>query len=325
MNPDLKKVVACIKRYKNFLITSHTNLEGDALGSELAFYRMLKKLGKGAVIINEDDLPYGYGFLPGKNSIKKFKKGMKKARFDCFVTLDCSDLKRTGEVYRMNIDNKPVLNIDHHISNGRFGDINWVEPHASSCSEMIYKLYKKLRLPLDRDTALLLYVGILTDTGSFHYPNTASFTHKAVSELLRYNLDIPQIYKNIYENVPLEDIKLLSRILPHMRISAGGKLAWFQIKRNMLKKGRLSFDLTENLLGFVRTIKDVEVAVLFKENLGVKDEIRVNLRSQGKIDVNKIASFFGGGGHKTASGATVRGKIDQVRRKVLAKIEEALR
>jgi phosphoesterase RecJ-like protein len=189
---------------------------------------------------------------------------------------------------------------------------------------MIYKLYKKLCLSLDRDTALLLYVGILTDTGSFHYPNTTSFTHKAVSELLRYNLDIIQIYKNIYENIPLADIKLLSRILPHMRISAGGKLAWFQVKRNMLKKRRLSFDLTENLLGFARTIKGVEVVVLFKENLGVKDEIRVNLRSQGKIDVNKIASLFGGGGHKTASGATVRGKIDYVRRKVLTKIKESL-
>jgi phosphoesterase RecJ-like protein len=325
MSPDLKKAAACIKKHKNFLITSHTNLEGDALGSELAFYRLLKKLGKGATIINEDDLPYGYDFLPGRNSIKKFKKGMKDISFDCFVTLDCSGLKRTGEVYRMNIDNKPILNIDHHISNERFGDINWVEPDASSCAQMVYKLYKKLRLPLDRDTALFLYTGILTDTGSFRYPNTTSSTHKAVSELLRYNIDIPEIYKNIYENIPLQDIRLLTKILPHMRISAGGRLAWFQVKRNMLKNKRLSFDLTENLLSFARTIKGVEVAVLFKENLGVKDEIRINLRSQGKIDVNKVASFFGGGGHKTASGATVQGKIDYVKRKVFAKIKESLK
>jgi len=321
---SLKKAVACIKRYKRFLITSHTNLEGDAVGSELAFYRMLKKLGKGATVINEDDLPYGYDFLPGKNNIGKFKKGMEGVKFDCFVTLDCSDLKRTGEVYRMNIDNKPILNIDHHISNEKFGDINWVEPHASSCSEMIYNLYKKLHLSFDRDTALFLYTGILADTGSFRYPNTTSSTHKAVSELLKYNLDIPKIYKNVYENIPLEDMKLLIRILPHMRLKARGRIAWFQLERNMLKKRRLSFDLTEHILSFARAIKGVEVAVLFKENLGVKDEIRLNLRSEGKIDVNKVASFFGGGGHKTASGATVRGKIDQVRRRVLAKIEEAL-
>lgn len=322
---SLKKAVACVKRYKNFLIASHMNLEGDAIGSELAFYRMLKKFGKGATIINEDDLPYGYDFLPGKNNMNKFKKGMKGVRFDCFVVLDCSDLKRTGEVYRMNTDNKPILNIDHHISNQRFGDINWVEPNASSCSEMIYKLYKKLRLPLDREAALFLYTGILTDTGSFRYPNTSSFTHKAVSELLKYELGIPQIYKHIYENIPLQDMKLLSRILPNMRIGVGGKIASFQIKQNMLKNKKVSFDLTEHILSFARAIKNVEVAVLFKENLGVKDEVRINLRSQGRADVNKIAQFFGGGGHKTASGATVSGKIDQVRRKVLAKIKESLR
>ena len=322
---SLKKVVACVKRYKNFLITAHTNLEGDALGSELAFYRLLKKLGKHATIVNEDALPYGYDFLPGKENIKKFKNNLKKQlNFDCFVALDCSDLRRTGEVYRINTDAKPILNIDHHLSNQWFGDVNWVEPHASSCSEMIYKLYKKVRLPLDRDTAILLYAGILTDTGSFHYPNTTSFTHKAVSELLKYNLDIHQIYKNIYENIPFSDMKLLSKILPQIKRCVSGKIAWFQIGEGVLKNKKLSFDLTEHILSFARAIKDVEVVALFKENLGVKDQIRVNLRSQAKVDVNKIASFFGGGGHRTASGATVHGKIDQVRRKVLAKIKESL-
>jgi len=344
----IKKAVACIKKYNNFLITAHTNLEGDALGSELAFCGLLKKMGKRAVIINEDDLPYGYDFLPGTKNIKKFsrirllrrrcgipylslidgagKKALKKhIRFDCFAALDCSDLGRTGEVYRLNADKKPVLNIDHHIGNQRFGDVNWVEPQASSCSEMIYKLYKKIRIPLDRDAAVLLYVGILTDTGSFRYSNTTSFTHKAVSELLKHVFDIPRIYKNIYENIPFSDMKLLSKILPEIRCCASGKIAWLQIERGILKNKKSSFDLTEHILGFARAIKGVEVVALFKENLGAKAEIRVNLRSQGKADVNRIASFFGGGGHRTASGATVSGRIDDVRRKVLAKIKESLR
>ncbi len=321
----LKKAVACIKRHRNFLITAHTNPEGDALGSEIAFYRLLKELGKYATIINEDDVPYGYSFLPDKFNIKRFKKNMKGIKFDCFVVLDCSDLKRTGEVYRLNLRNKPVLNIDHHISNQRFGDVNWVEPDSSSCSEMVYKLFKKLRLPLDRDTATLLYAGMLTDTGSFNYSNTTSLTHKAVSELLRHNLDIVQIHKNIYENIPFQDMKLLSKILPNIRRCAGGEIAWFQIERNMLKNKRLSFDLTEHILSFARAIKDVQVVALFKESLGVKNEIRVNLRSQGRVDVNKIASFFGGGGHKAASGATVHGEIENVRKRVLNKIQESLK
>jgi phosphoesterase RecJ-like protein len=239
------------------------------------------------------------------------------------VVLDCSYLSRTGEVYRLNSQQKPVLNIDHHISNAKFGDINWVEPATSSCSEMIYKLYKAMRIPLERDTAVLLYTGILTDTGSFRYSNTTSFTHRIVSELLKFNLDISQIYKNVYENIPFEDMQLLAKILPTIRREASGKLVWFQIKKNLLRNKKLSFDLSEHILSFGRAIKDAQVVVLFKENLGVRNEIRVNFRSQGKVDVNRIAQSFGGGGHKTASGATIYGEIEQVRRRVLAKIKQA--
>ncbi len=322
---SLKKVVACIKRNKYFLITAHTNLEGDALGAELAFCQILQKLGKIATIINEDELPYGYEFLPGADKIKKFKPDTKGIRFDCFVALDCSDLRRTGEVYRINSANKPILNIDHHISNERFGNVNWIEPNASSCSEMIYKLYKKLRLPLDRNTAIFLYTGILADTGSFRYSNTTAFTHKAVAELLEYNLDVSQIYQNIYENIPFLDMQLLSRILLKMKRQAGGRIIWFQVKKNMLKNRKFSFDLSGHILSFGRAIKGAQAVVLFKENLGAKDEVRVNFRSQGKVDVNKVAQFFGGGGHKTASGATIHGRLDEVRKKVLAKIRESLK
>lgn len=325
---SLKKSVACVKSHKSFLITSHANLEGDALGSELAFYRLLEKMGKEAVIVNEDGLAYGYEFMPDADKIKKFNQRFVDKpvgfNFDCFVVLDCSDLRRTGEVYRMNTGHKTTLNIDHHISNENFGDINWVEPNTSSCCEMIYKLYKSLGIPFDKDTATALYVGMLTDTGSFRYSNTSSFTHKAVSELLRYDLDIRSIYNNIYESTPFEDMKLLIKLLPHIRRKAQGKVIWFEVRHDMLRGKKLSFDLTDYMLTFARSIKGVEVAVLFKENLGVKDEIRVNLRSQGKVDVNKIASFFGGGGHKSASGCTIRGKIAVVRRRVLARIMKDL-
>ncbi len=322
---SLKNAVACIKNNKRFLITSHTNTEGDALGSELAFYNLLKKLGKSATIVNEDSLPYGYDFLPQKDKLVKYRDNLKKINFDCFVVLDSSDLKRTGEVYRLNSQKKPVLNIDHHISNNNFGDINWVEPAASSCSEMIYKLYKAMHLPLDRDAALLLYTGISTDTGSFRYSNVTSFTHQAVSELLKFKLNIPQIYKSIYENIPFLDMQLLARVLPGMKREAKGRIIWFQIRQDMLRKKKVSFDLSEHILSFGRAVKDAQVVVLFKENLGVANDIRMNFRSQGMVDVNKIAQFFGGGGHKTASGATVHGKLDDVRRRVLAKIKESLK
>lgn len=321
---SLKRAVECIKRNKSFLITAHTNLEGDALGSELAFYFLLKALGKHATIVNEDSLPYGYDFLPGVDKIIRYEDNLKGVKFDCFAILDCSGLKRCGEVYRINKNNKPVLNIDHHISNESFGDVNWVEPHASSCCEMIYKIYKKMGVAITKPSALCLYVGMLTDTGSFRYSNTSSFVHKAVSELIGYGLNPAEVYRNIYGSVPYEDMKILADILPKMNLRADGKLIWFEVPRKALKNKVLSFDLSESLLNFGRSVKGVEVVVLFKENFGLKNEIRINFRSQGKVDVNKIASYFGGGGHRTASACTMHTSLHEARKKVLKKIEEVI-
>jgi phosphoesterase RecJ-like protein len=322
---SLKKAVKLIRKNKRFLITTHINAEGDALGSALAFYRLVRALGKEALIVIADDIPYGYDFLPGIEKIRKFNAKVKNIPFDCFVALDCSDLGRSGSVGGLNKQKKPMLNIDHHISNDGFADVNWIEPHASSTSEMIYKLYKAMRVHFSRDTALLLYVGIMTDSGSFRYPNTTSFTHQAAAELLKYKINVTEIHKKVYENIPLADARLLSKILPTMGEEMAGKIIWFQIKRSLLSKNKISFDISDEVLGFARAIKGVEAAVLFKENLSRPDEIRVNFRSQGKIDVNRIARCFGGGGHKTASGCTIKGSLDSVRKKVLAKIKENFR
>lgn len=318
----LKKVIACIKKHNNFLITSHVNLEGDALGSELAFYRLLKKIGKKAIIVNEDSSPRTYSFLPGINKLNIFRKRFSGIDFDCLVVLDCSELARCGVVAALHKDNKPILNIDHHISNRRFGLVNWVETDVSSCSEMIYRVYKEMRIPIDKPAAMLLYTGIFTDTGSFRYSNTTARTHHIASELLGHNLDVPKIYNLVYGNIPFEDIRILLKILPTIKRSCSGKLAWFQIERRILGNERLSIDLSEHLMSFARAIKGVEVTVLFREN--PCGEVKINFRSQGKVDVNKIASFFGGGGHKTASGCTVKGKISRIREMVLAKITRSL-
>ncbi|MFH0826685.1 MAG: bifunctional oligoribonuclease/PAP phosphatase NrnA [Candidatus Omnitrophota bacterium] len=323
---SVKKVVACIKRNKNFLITSHTNLEGDALGSELAFYRLLKKLGKRATIVNQDGLPYGYDFLPGKNIIRRLKEmTASQMRFDCLAVLDCSDLGRTGEVYKLPSGHRTTLNIDHHISNRRFGNVNWVEPGYSSCCEMIYRLYKELRIGFDRETALFLYVGLLTDTGSFRYSNTTARVHEAVAELLQFHLDVSQIYRCVYKNMSFQDIKLLANILSGIKVGERGRLAWAQVRKSLLLKRKVSFDLSEEILSLMRAMKDVEVCVLFKENLKTKDQIRVNFRSQGKADVNKIAAYFGGGGHKTASGATLHGSLSTATKEVLAKVKKSFK
>jgi len=321
----LKKICASIKKFNNFLITAHTNLEGDALGAELAFYALIRKLGKQGIILNEDSIPYGHDFLPGVKIIRKLDHNSPRIKFDCLVVLDCADLKRTGGVYRLNKEEKPVLNIDHHISNQGFGDVHWVDAHASSCSEMIYRIYKQMRLPIHKPEAIAMYTGMMTDTGSFRYSNTSSFTHQAVAELLKLGINVPLIYRYVYENLALNETKLLVKLLPKINFSGQGRVAYFKLKRGMLKDGAITMDLGDQLLSFGRAIKGVEAVILFKESPAVKHQVRINLRSHGKVDVNKIAAFFGGGGHKTASGCTVHGNINQVIKNVLARIQKVLK
>lgn len=320
---SLRKIIASIKRNKTFLITTHLNLEGDALGSEIAFSRLLKKLGKKAYIVNGDRTPANYNFLPGVDKIIKFKKES-LIKFDCFVILDCANLTRCGDVRTLATEKKPILNIDHHTSNTRFASINWIESRVSSTAQMVYELYKKMGVKLDRGAALALYAGILTDTGSFRYSNTCSYTHRVVSELMQYKFDITDIYQKVYGNMSPQDMRLLLGILPKIKLDGQGRIAWFQIKKGLLGGKRIFFDISEYVLSFARSIQGIEVAVLFKENPRTKNEIKVNLRSQGAVDVNRIANFFGGGGHKTASGATLKGRLPEVRKKVLAKIKESL-
>ena len=321
----LKKICASIKKYNNFLITAHTNLEGDALGAELSFYALIRKLGKQGIILNEDGIPYGHDFLPGVKRIRKLDSKSPSIKFDCLVVLDCADLKRTGNVWKLNKEGKPILNIDHHISNRGFGDVHWVDAHASSCSEMIYQIYKQMHLAINKPEAICLYTGMMTDTGSFRYSNTSSFTHQAVAELLKLGINVALIYRYVYENLALDETKLLIKLLPKINFSADGSIAYFKLKRGMLKDGVISMDLGDQLLSFGRSIKGVEVVALFKEGIGAKNQVRINLRSHGKVDVNKIASIFGGGGHKTAAGCSLRGDINKIIKNVLASIQKALR
>lgn len=321
----LNEICRSIKKHNKFLITAHTSPEGDALGSQLGFYNLIKKLGKQAVIVSDDQLPYGYDFLPGIRHIRRLGKGSENIKFDCLVALDCADLKRTGRVYKLNSNNKPVLNIDHHISNQIFGDVNWVNAQASSCSEMIYQLYKQLRLRLDKDTALVLYTGIMTDTGSFRYSNTSSSTFQAAAELLQWGINVASVYRHTYENIPPFEAKLLLKFLSKIKFFGQGKVAVFEINSGFSKGKKTGVDLADQCLTFGRMIQGVEVVVLFKNNPKQKSQVRVNLRSQGALDVNKIAAFFKGGGHKTAAGCTVEGSFLAVRRKVIAKICQGLK
>jgi phosphoesterase RecJ-like protein len=186
---------------------------------------------------------------------------------------------------------------------------------------MIYELYKEMRIPLDTSKALCLYVGILTDTGSFHYSNTSPRTMKIAADLMQYDLEVDKIYKGIYQNIPFLDARLLTKIISDMKSDMNGKIVWFRIKKSFFKTEKTSIDLAEHVLNFGRLIKEAEVIALFREKL--EGRVRINLRSK-RCNVNRIAKAFGGGGHKNASGANIEGSLTKVEQMVIAKIKQQL-
>lgn len=323
----MKEAIEAIKKNKRFLITAHVNLEGDSLGSQLGMKEMLLGMGKEAFILDSDPVPDHYAFLPKAGEVSN--KIDDRLDFDAAIVLDCPTLNRTGKVKDFIIKKgKPIINIDHHISNEKFGDINWVEPKASSAGEMVYRLFRETGVKLTKETALSLYIAILTDTGSFNYDNTSSITHKIAGELLGYGLDPAVVSEKVYERRSIEDIKLLGLVLATLKVNKEGAVAYLEVTNDMLKQTGADITKSEGLINFPRSIDKVKVAVLFKEDTKDKNKVNVSFRSKGNgetIDVNKIAAIFGGGGHMKASGCIITGSLEEAKKKVLAKVEEVLK
>lgn len=324
---SMKEVIEAIKKNKRFLITAHINLEGDSLGSQLGMKEMLIGMGKEAFILDSDPVPEHYRFLPKAGEVSN--KIGEKIDFDAAIVLDCPTLNRTGKVKDLIIKKgKTIINIDHHISNEKFGDINWVEPHASSAGEMVYRLFRETGVKLTKEVALSLYIAILTDTGSFNYDNTSSATHEIAGELLGYGLDPALVSESVYERRSVEDIKLLGLVLATLRVNKTGTVAYLEVTNDMLKITGADIAKSEGLINFPRSIDKVKIAVLFKEDIKDKNKINVSFRSKGNgdiMDVNKIAAMFGGGGHMKASGCVISGTLEEAKKKVLLKVEEALK
>lgn len=321
---SLKKAIELIRKNKVFLITTHINPEADAIGSELALFYLLRKLRKQPFIVNESDVPSECKFMAGIDNIhiRRLSK-INLKEFDCSIFLDCSEASRAGEVG--SIVKEPTLNIDHHISNTRFAAINWVSFSSSSTSQMIYRLYKELKIAIDKDIATMLYAGMMVDTGSFRYNNTTAATHRIAGSLIEKGVSANHIYNFIFNNNSFNDIKLLGRILIGVRCALKNRICWAEIPYRLLGDRSDSSDLSEIVLGILRSIRDVELAMIFREVKGKKDYVRINFRSRTHFDCNKLASKFGGGGHKNASGATATGKLTDIKRKVVAAARQAMK
>lgn len=323
------EVIKAIKEYSRFLITSHIDLEGDAIGSELALAALLRKLGKAVDVVNASATPANYRFLPGAEKIYPLSSSRggwssqsRNPEFDAVFVVDCSGRERIGGVTNLLKEETPVINIDHHPGNSNFGRINWVEPKASSVGEMIYRLFKLTRTKLDKKDALNIYTALLTDTGSFRHANTSSMVLEIASGLLKFGLGPAKVYTQVYEQNSAQDVCVAAKISSRISLAAGKRIAWVKIKKESFKRIRGKSEILDKILDFAKSISTVKIVLLFCQLDG--RTVKISLRSKSPANVQKIAQFFGGGGHKLASGCTIKASLQEAQQKILRQAKRAL-
>ena len=309
-----------IARCKTICVAGHVRPDGDCTGSQLGLALALRNQGKKVVCWNEDRVPQKLAFLDAQNLIQPPSPGH---QFDCVIATDSASFERLGKVGKCIQNRKWLINIDHHQSNTRYGDINWVSQRESSTGELIFRLLKTTRWPITPPIADCLFTAVSTDTGSFQYPSTRPSTYHVAAELVKLGANLAKICHEVYQSYPLSRARLLKHLYDHFRLTHDDQIAYFWLKKaDYARTGADSAD-SEGLIDHLRAIEPVVVACIFEE---MNDELtRVSLRSKSQsVDVSEIASQFGGGGHPAAAGARVRGKPLAVQRRVIAALKKAL-
>jgi len=313
----LSQVVELIENRRDFAITTHIKPDGDGVGSSLGLCWLLRSLGKNAEVIVHGDVPLAYRSLPGADAIRDVSAIDRK--YDAIFVIECSDIERPGIA---GLEREFTVNIDHHSTSEHFGTINWIDSTASAVGEMIYNLCKAIGGRITKEIAECVYMALVTDTGSFHFPNTSERTLKVASELIKAGARPAQIGEAVYANYPWSRIELMRQVIATVRRDASGRVASLQQTLEM-KEVAGAVDGDNN--GFVNiplAAKEVQAAVYMRE-VGV-GRYRVSLRSKGDIDVAKVAEEFGGGGHKNAAGLSVEGDWDETEQAIIDSVRSAI-
>lgn len=316
------RIIDIINNNNTFIITSHMYPDGDSIGSQLSLGMILKNLGKKVDIMSSQPIPDVYYFLPGIEMVK-IKNDEISSEYDVGFVLDSQDPDRTGNVIRKN-KIKILINIDHHIDNSRFAEINLIDSEASATAEIIYDLILKLNKSITREVAENLYTAILTDTGSFRYSNTSPKSMRIAASLIENGVDPAKIASNIFETYKFEEIMLISEIIKQIKVNRQKDIAWISLGKDFdNRKFSYAGIESEDIIRYPRSIRGIKVAVLFRE-MG-NGEIKVSFRSKGKINVSEIASYFGGGGHLNAAGCTIKKRLNDAEELIISEIEKIVR
>lgn len=322
MNSDgdlnFNNVITEIEKAKSIYLASHVQPDGDNIGSLLALGLALKKMNKNVFMLKTDNIPKDFMFLPNIDLIKEYDE----SDIDLFIALDSSDEERLGSNKELLQKANNIINIDHHLSNTNFGDINIVDSYAAATCEIVFKLIKKMGIEIDKDIATCLFTGISTDTGSFMYENANEETHLIAAELIRIGIDKQEININIWQNKSLINTKLFIKTLETLKTYFDDKVAIVEVTRDNLRSIGASMEDSEGVVSFVRDIEGVEVSIMLKEF--EENEIKVSMRSKRYVDVSKVCSLFGGGGHKKAAGCTINSNLKEAKKDLIEALEKII-
>ena len=314
------RIVEAIKASESICVVGHVRPDGDCIGSQLGLTLALMNAGKNVTCWNQDPVPAKLAFLDPKKLIQPPEKGR---QFDCVIATDCASLERLGTAVECITERKVFINIDHHASNTRYAELNWIAAREPSTGELIFRLLKAASWPITPSISDCLFTAVSTDTGSFQYPTTTPATYHVAAELVKRGANLAKICDEVYQSYPLARVRLLRHVYNKFRLTHDNQIAYFWLKKSDYMRTGSDPSDSEGLIDHIRAIEPVVIACVFEEI--EPDLTRISLRSKSpKVDVNQIAQLFGGGGHSAAAGARIPGTPLSAQRKVIAALKKAL-
>src|SRR3954449_6627726 len=309
---DLKAIADALRQHDRFLVVTHENPDGDALGSLLAATLALRELGKDAVmyLAGQTPLPREYAFMPLEALVRERPED---ASDRVLLAVDCAKEDRIGDEALLPLA-PLVLDVDHHHDNSRFGDVNLIVANASSTGEVLRDVFAELGVELTPEIAEPLYIALVTDTGRFQYTNTTPKSLRLAAELVDAGADVHAVFQQVYESVQFAKLKLLARALERARVLEGGSIVVSYLVRTDFAEVGAAEPYSEGIIDYLRAVEGSELAALIREP--PRDEgpaRRVSLRASiDELDVSAIARLFGGGGHRQAAGFSSDASIDEI-------------
>jgi phosphoesterase RecJ-like protein len=314
---DFAAIVRHITAGQRFVLSSHERPDGDAIGSAVGMALALEALGKHAVVVMDAVPPPFLQPFPAVDRLRV--TGAITDSYDASLVMECSSLDRTGVT---GLDRSPVINIDHHPGNTRFGTLNWIDESAAACGELVFTLIEALGAPLTPEVATHVYLAVLTDTGSFRFSHMTPRTFEIARRCVEAGADPQWIARTHYDSSTIGRVRIFGAVLNGMQLDRSGRVALLTITRAGAAAAGGTYDDTDGLINFPLSVKDIQAVAFFKESGPA--EWRISLRSKGAVDVGVIARSHGGGGHTNAAGCTVRGEIEALQHTFLALLAGAV-